>query len=304
MKLLSIVSLLFAIFLASGASAAQRTILVIPKDQQTVYWLMLRDGATKAGSERGADIIFRGPRSPDDHDAQAELVKDAIHHKVSAIIIAPNHTTRTSRLLQEATDLGIKVVIIDSNMDFDGRVTFVASDNLLAGEMAGLELLSMLNGKGTVVMMRHKDNNASTLKREEGFLKAMNTAPSIRVADFGFMGSGMGNTYRRTLEAFKTNQDIDGIFVSSEINTKGLIRALRELRLKKKVRAVGFDYSPDIIQALREGLIDGVVVQRPYRMGYLAVMAACDAMEGKPVPDRIMTSILFVTDPDDSLKMK
>lgn len=300
MKLfLIIISLAVMFVLPSEATAARRSILVIPKDQMTLYWTAVKEGAELAGEKRQAEIIFRGPRSADDYAAQAEMIKDAMHHKVDAIVIAPNHTSQTSRMLHEAVVRGIKVVIIDSDMAFEERVSFVASDNRLAGNKAGTALMSLLGSKGTVLMARHKENNASTLAREAGFLDVLTKNPGVEIVDLGYLGTGSGNTYRRTLDALHANPGIDAVFVSSEINTLGMIKALREHVGRKRIKAIGFDATPEILQALRDGIIDGLIVQRPYRIGYLAVMAACDALDGKPVPKRITTETLLITNPDD-----
>lgn len=88
---------------------------------------------------------------------------------------------------------------------------------------------------------------------------------------------------------------IDGIFCPNESSTYGMLQALRRQRLAGKVRFVGFDSSPPVIEALRRGEIDGLVVQNPFRMGYLGVMTLYQHLQGQQVPKVIDTVVTLVS---------
>src|SRR5207245_1674087 len=82
------------------------------------------------------------------------------------------------------------------------------------------------------------------------------------------------------------DQGIDGIFAPNESSASGMLEALRSLGMNEKVRFVGFDSSEPLLQAVSEGNIDALVVQDPYRMGYLGVWTMVQHLEGKDVtPD-------------------
>jgi ribose transport system substrate-binding protein len=46
---------------------------------------------------------------------------------------------------------------------------------------------------------------------------------------------------------------------------------------------------------LKDGLVQALIVQNPYRMGYEGVKAAVDAIQGKPVEKRVDTGVTVVT---------
>ncbi|HEO70144.1 MAG TPA: sugar ABC transporter substrate-binding protein, partial [Candidatus Hydrogenedentes bacterium] len=48
-------------------------------------------------------------------------------------------------------------------------------------------------------------------------------------------------------------------------------------------------------QDLKDGVVQALVVQNPYLMGYLGVKAAVDHLAGKPVEKRIDTGVTIVT---------
>jgi ribose transport system substrate-binding protein len=64
---------------------------------------------------------------------------------------------------------------------------------------------------------------------------------------------------------------------------------------RKGVFFVGFDASEPLVDALRQGKIQGLVVQNPLRMGELAVKTMIKHLEKQPVESRISTGEMLVT---------
>jgi ribose transport system substrate-binding protein len=75
--------------------------------------------------------------------------------------------------------------------------------------------------------------------------------------------------------------DLDGIFASNESGTIGSAQALRDR--KGRVRLVGFDWSPTLLDDLKSGVIDSLVIQDPFLMGYQSVINAVQHLAGQPV---------------------
>src|SRR5260370_2122345 len=74
--------------------------------------------------------------------------------------------------------------------------------------------------------------------------------------------------------------DLDGIFASNESSAIGAAQALKDR--KSKIKLVGFDSGPTLIEDLKSGVIDSLVVQDPFRIGREAVLAAVDKLHGTP----------------------
>ncbi len=64
-----------------------------------------------------------------------------------------------------------------------------------------------------------------------------------------------------------------------------MLQVLRSQKLNKKVHFVGFDSSDELLQGLEQGDIDGLVIQDPYRMGYLGVWTLVQYLEGFDVTE-------------------
>jgi ribose transport system substrate-binding protein len=137
-------------------------------------------------------------------------------------------------------------------------------------------------------MLMHKPGGKSTVDREMGFDDVMaKEFPAIQVVARQF---GMADRARSRAAAeniLTAHPDLDGMFASAEANSLGAIQALKARGLSGKVRLVTFDFSDAHVEALKDGTIDIMVVQDPYRMGYEAVRTLVDKLNGKTPPTRI-----------------
>jgi len=84
-------------------------------------------------------------------------------------------------------------------------------------------------------------------------------------------------------------RDIDAIAALNADSTVGVARAIEKRGLAGKIRIVGFDSTPDEIEFLERDVIDALIIQNPFSMGYLGVKYAVDTMNGKPVPKIVDT---------------
>jgi ribose transport system substrate-binding protein len=277
-------------------------IAVIPKGTTHEFWKSIHAGAADAAKETGVEIIWKGPLKEDDRESQIKVVEDFITSKVSGIVLAPLDDTALRTPVAEAVKQGIPVVIIDSGLKSEDYVSFVATDNFKGGEMAGKRMVELLKGEGSVIMMRYQEGSASTHEREEGFLKAVKAAPGIRIlSDNQYAGpttESAQKTGENLLAPYRKSDGtlgVDGIFCPNESSTFGMLRVLQDGGFAGKVRFVGFDASPKLVDALKAGQIDGLVLQNPYKMGYLGVKTLADSLKGVKVEKRVDTGVSLAT---------
>jgi ribose transport system substrate-binding protein len=285
-----------------AAGGGQYTIAVIPKGTSHVYWQSIHAGAEQAGKEFGANIIWRGPIREDDRDSQVSEVEGFVSRGVSGIVLAPLDETALIQPVTEATQRHIPVVIIDSGLKAGDYVSFIATDNLKGGQLGGQRLAEVLNKKGKVILLRYAEGQDSTTKREQGFLDAMKQTPGIEVVSSNqYAGTDVESAYKKAealLSSYKMpdgSLSIDGIFTPNESVTFGVLRVLQDNGWAGKVKFVGFDASPNLVSGLRNGGLDGLVVQDPVRMGYLGVKTMVQHLKGQPVEKWIDTGVHMAT---------
>jgi ribose transport system substrate-binding protein len=280
---------------------ARPVIAVIPKGTTHEFWKSIHAGAVKASREDSADIIWKGPLKEDDREAQISVVEDFVSRGVNGILLAPLDDAALRQPVGNARRAGIAVVIMDSDLKGDDFVSFVATDNYRGGTLAGEHLVRALNGSGSVAMLRYQEGSASTTNREQGFLDAIARAPGIRVViQNQYAGATTETAYRASenllapLKTAKGALSVDAIFTPNESSTFGMLRALQDGGFAGKVRFVGFDSSPKLVEALRNGQIEALVMQNPFRMGYLGVKTMVAHLRGRPVEKRIDTGAVLV----------
>jgi ribose transport system substrate-binding protein len=285
-----------------SAAPAAFTIAVIPKGTTHTFWQSIRAGAERAGKELGVTIIWRGPLREDDRDSQVSEVENFVSQGVSGIVLAPLDEAALVQPVTEAVNRKIPVVIFDSGLKGDNFVSFVATDNLKGGRMGGERLAESLKGKGKVILLRYAEGHDSTGKREQGFLDAMKAHPGIEVVSSNqYGGADVEGAYKKA-ESLLSNYKkpdgslgIDGIFTPNESGSFALLRVLQDNGWAGKVKFVGFDASPNLVKGLRDGGIDGLVVQDPVKMGYEAVKTMVAHLKGQPVEKRIDTGVHVAT---------
>ena len=291
---------------ASSGSAAPAsgalTIAVIPKGTTHEFWQSIRAGAERAGREDGATIIWRGPLREDDRDSQVSEVEGFVSRGVSGIVVAPLDEAALVQPINDAIARKIPVVIFDSGLKSDSYVSFVATDNLKGGRLGGERLVESLKGKGKVILLRYAEGHDSTGKREQGFLDAMKAAPGIEVVSSNqYGGADVEGAYKKAESLLSTYKKpdgslgIDGIFTPNESSSFAMMRVLQDNGWAGKVKFVGFDASPNLVKGLRDGTIDGLVVQDPVKMGYVAVKTMVAHLKGQPVEKWIDTGVHVAT---------
>ena len=288
--------------LKSTAPAGAFTIAVIPKGTTHTFWQSIRAGAEQAGKELGVTVIWRGPLREDDRDSQVSEVEGFVSRGVSGIVLAPLDEAALVQPVNEAVSHKIPVVIFDSGLKGDNYVSFVATDNLKGGRLGGERLAESLKGKGKVILLRYAEGHDSTGKREQGFLDAMKTHPGIEVVSSNqYGGADVEGAYKKAESLLSTYKKpdgslgIDGIFTPNESVSFALLKVLRDNGWAGKVKFVGFDASPNLVAGLRDGGVDGLVVQDPVHMGYLAVKTMVAHLKGQPVEKWIDTGVHVAT---------
>ena len=272
-------------------------IAVIPKGTTHEFWKTIHAGAVKASRELGVDIIWKGPQKEDDRAQQIMVVEDFINRGVDGIVLAPLDDRALCRPVQDAVRETIPVVIIDSELQGEDFVSFVATDNYKGGVIAARKLGELLGGKGEIFLIRYQEGSASTTKRENGFLDTITSefpGVSLLVQD-QHTGATTETAYQLAENLIGRFPEVEGIFCPNESSTFGTLRALQESRLAGKIKFVGFDSSPKLIQALRDGHIHGLVLQNPMKMGYLGVKQMVLHLRGQSIESRVDTGVYLAT---------
>jgi ribose transport system substrate-binding protein len=283
-----------ALSISGCAKNDKRRIAVVPKGRAHLFWQSVHAGAVKAAREHNVEIVWNGPATETDYNGQIQIVDAMINQRVDAIALAPIDKKVMVSVVERAAKQNIPVVIFDSGIDTDAYISMVATDNYAAGQMAAARMGEILGGKGKMVMVAVQPGGASTMAREQGFEDAIKKFPDIQIVDKRYGMADFAKSLQVAENMLTAFPDATGLFASNESSAVGAAQALKG-RNSKTVKMVGFDWSPTLLNDLRAGLIDSLVVQDPFNMGFESVMAAINKLDGKPVeknrpmPPRLVT---------------
>jgi ribose transport system substrate-binding protein len=283
---------------AAGGDKPLR-IAVVPKGTTHEFWKAVHAGAVKASKELEVEIIWKGPLKEDDLKSQVDLVQSFTAQGLSGMVLAPLNDSALGPPVKAAVASGVPIVIFDSDLKGNAHASFVATDNRAAGRLAGEKLGGLLGGKGNVVVLRYQEGSASTHHREEGFLEAIRKFPDINlVSDNQYSGATTETAFSASenllLAQNASKGQLQGVFCPNESTTFGMLLALEKAGLAGKVRFVGFDSSTKLVDGVRAGKIDGLVLQNPFNMGYLAVKTLVQHLKKEKIEARIDTGASFI----------
>jgi len=293
-------------------------IAVICKAQGVQFWDAVRSGAEDGGAELGYTIAYQATANDTKLNEQIKMVEDAVSRNVSAIIIAPNDTEGLNVTLDKAVSKGIPVITIDSDVTYEGRVSYIGSDNVSAGAVAAREAMEVLPDGGDIAIIGHVEKSQTAIERINGFkdeLAGQEVSVNVPVSDGGqkktakisdskyhiiatkYCENELETANKQTKAILQNYPDVKLIYGTNENSTTGICDAISEMGKSGEVKVIGFNASTKEVAYVQNGTLSGTIVQNPYNMGYLGVKYANSAINGQTddlLPE-LITGVTLVT---------
>ena len=289
--------LLPLVFLIAAAGCHRnevRVVGVVPKGANHIFWQTVHAGAIKAAREFHFEVEWNAPTLEVDSSRQIEIVESMINRRVAGIVLAPVDRQALVGVVERAAREGIPVAIFDSAIDTSRIVSYVATDNTEGGRMAARRLGEVLGGKGKVGVIGFMPGSASTMEREDGFQSEIHAHfPAIEIVGMQFGMADRAKAMAETENILTAHPDLAGLFADNESSSSGAVQALKSRRAAG-VKLVAFDASDQLIADLRDGAIDSLVVQNPFRMGYESTRAIGVKLAGQTPPAKIDSGATLV----------
>lgn len=280
---------------------------VVPKGANHIFWQSVHAGALKAASEYGIEVLWNAPAMEVDSARQITIVENLITRQVDGLVLAPVDENALVGPVERAAESGIPVSIFDSSINTDKIISFVATDNYAAGAMAARRMAQILDGKGQVGVIGFMPGSASTMKREAGFMETIEKEfPDIElVGGVKYPQADRAKALEDAENLMTGYPDLAGLFADNESSTDGTVAAVKQRDAKGKVKIVGFDASEELVREMKDGWIDSIVVQDPFKMGYESTKALAMHLKGE-VPKKEMDSGSYLLTPEnvDSAEMQ
>ena len=279
---------------ASGETASDVNISVVLKTLSSEYWGYVEAGCNAAAADLGVNVTVVGPGAESEIEQQVSMIEQQIGAGCDAIIVAPNDAGAASGALSSAIGT-IPVLSVDTNVGIDGQTTFVGTSNVDAAKEGGLWAAEQAGeGANAVIIYGQEGDNTSNMRRE-GYQKACDEAGVEVLAALSGQNTTDGAT--KTMEDMLSAHpgEIDIVLCHNDDTAIGAMNACKNAGVSDVI-IVGFDGNASAVDLILAGdLIKATVAQQPYEMGYQAVEAAVEVLNGGTVESVINAPVEVVT---------
>ena len=279
----------------TGGETTNYKISVVLKTLSSEYWGYVKAGCDAAAAELGVEVSVVGPGAESDIEGQVAQIEQQIGAGCDAIICAPNDAGAAANALQAALDQGIPVLSVDTDVGIEGQTTFVGTSNVDAAYEGGKWAIGQAgDGAKAVIIYGQEGDNTSNMRRE-GYQKACDEAGVEVLAALSGQNTTDGAT--KTMEDMLSAHpgEIDIVLCHNDDTAIGAMNACKNAGVSDVI-IVGFDGNASAVDLILAGdLIKATVAQQPYEMGYQAVEAAVEVLNGGTVEPVINAPVEVVT---------
>jgi len=277
-------------------------VALVLKTLNSPFFIDLQKGAEAAAARLGVTLVVQAAEREMDVEKQMQIIENLIQRKVGVLCVTPCGSREIVPAILKANAAGIPVLIVDTRIDAGalasagGRVeTFIGSDNLEGGRIAGEFVSQRLGGQGKVAVLEGIPGHETGDARLQGFRQALGQHAGLEVIasqtanwerDQGF------NVFQNILQS---RPGVQAVFACNDLMALGAVEALGAAGRSGQVLVVGFDAIDDARAAVRAGTMAASVAQHPDEMGRVAVEKAVAVLRGEKLPPNIPVKVELIT---------
>ncbi len=305
-------------------------ISIIGRHSNDSYWKEVESGAKKAIEElntllgyKGDDkikLVYSAPEICDDVNEQVNILDEELNRYPLAIGIATIDTTACMIQFDLAAENGTPIVTFDSGSDYQQVASHIATNNIDAAKTAAAKLAHAIEEQGEVAVFVQDSVSMTAKNRLQGFLDAIDADfPNVSVASVYHLDEL--DTIRQTIcdeknaalsaeekpitpesisqedvimYILEKNPNLKGIYTTNLDTTQLVADVISELE-RADLKFVGFDGGEEQMELLEDGVLEGLIIQNPYGMGYATVVAAARVALGLGNESFVDTGYTWVT---------
>lgn len=278
-------------------------IKVIVKAWNSDFWQTMLSGAKHVMSELPQQVEVEVMAPPEESDImqQVEMLQQVVDSNPDGIVIASTSNDLTVPYIEKAMENGIPVVTLDNQVSTEKYVSFIGTNSKIAAGMAAEAMVKTLkdskidlHDKKVVVINSSKISKVD-LDRDAGFIEKVKLlAPEIEILDTQYVENDPVLTEEIVYKLLQ-DENLIGIFADNDMTGVGIANGIRKACAEKRVLSYAFDANDVEIEAVRDSILTGMIVQKPFEIGYMGVKCVIDALEKRPVDKVIDPGAKLVT---------
>lgn len=284
---------------SGGTSAKQVRIAIATRDFSNPYWAALRDGAVDQGKAMGVEVNVQAGSSETDADGENQKISTMANQAFTCFGVVPVNDTNVITPLVPVARKGIPILNLDSKISDAASSaagvtykSFIGSDNVTAGQIAGKAILDKVGAGSEVVILQGIAGEQNGINRVKGFTEA--TGGKLTVVQMAPADYEEAKALQVAAAMLKVHPNIKGIFAANDTMGLGAVTAVSNAGLTGKIAIVSVDGIGAALDAVKSGTLTGTVTQYPYAEGQMAVESCVALAKGKSIPARIVSPIVLI----------
>ena len=277
-------------------SSNRQKVTLIAKSTESAFWKSVFAGASAAGTEYNMELLCQGADNEEDYISQNQMIDAAVEDGADAILFSAIDYEENAAAIDRAAEAGVRIIVIDSDVNSDQVECRIGTDNYRAGCLAGEAALDSDASALNVGIVNFDATTENGQSREKGFRDTILRDDRVTLVDSVNSNSTISAAKEATLQMLEDHPEINVLTTFNEWTTLGVGYAIREAGAASRIRLVAFDSNVVSVDMLETGEVDALVVQNPYAIGYLGVETAYRLLNGQKLPaPEIDTSTMLVT---------
>jgi ribose transport system substrate-binding protein len=285
----------------SACTRPSMKVAILPQTTAVTIWEAEHAGSQFAAEKWGIPIYWNAPTSEDDIQQQGALVERITDEGYPALILSPDQTLALMMPVQRALAHGVRIVVVASPLSLppSKNLSYIVNDDVASGRIAAMRVGQILHGKGRVAVLGVTAESLSSLAILHSFETSLETSfPGVEIAERRF-GTHNGTEAQRIAdEVLSTDRKLDVIFTLSSASSDGAFAALQSRGLTARVKLVGFEQSAELANLVRLGVMDSLVAENTYEMGYRAMELLAHPPQEVPQEIKLEPTLLTIDNVD------
>jgi ribose transport system substrate-binding protein len=284
-----------------GISEGKPKVAVVIRALNAEYYKLMEAGAKQAFEDLGVEGEVLAPTNDTDFIGQNNMLEDLLSEGVDALVVMPTQSEAAIPVLQKYKEKNIPVIVVDSDVDWEGKTTFIGTDNVTAGEEAGKLLASMLSPGDEVAIIEGVSGTPTSEQRVSGAEKGLKDA-GMKIVASQAADSSRDKAVSVMENILTANPDVKGVFAINDEMALGTLRAINSKNLE--IPVIGLDGITEAVESIQQSGMEATVAQKPYNMTYTGVESALKVINAETVEKRVDSGFDVITKENSEEQMK
>ena len=257
------------------------------------FWVIAEKGAQDGADSMGVDVSVQMP--PEGTSDQKRMIQDLLARGIDGIAVSPIDPANQGDILNEIAR-NTRYITQDSDAPDTDRELYIGMDNYTAGRMCGKLVKEALPDGGEVMIFVGRLGQLNADQRRQGVIDELldrsfdperrdpNTGPIVgekytildtRTDQFDF-----ARAKSQAEDAIAKYPDLDAMVGLFGYNPPKCLEAVKEAGKEGQIKIIAFDEEDDTLQAIKDGFMEGTIVQNPYRYGFESVRVLASLARG------------------------